>query len=506
MKKLLTLLTLFLVACQTAPKTTDSEITVDTIIMESDFSPPTEPELGWGNDGPYEQRLMSARSDDGMTWERTNKVITEQGNTPDIVLNDEGQIMLYYTGGNIDDEDVAIAVAISDYGNEWLYKKLVIEGQPKVSTGGDPDIVRLQDGTYRLYYTAHLQGDEQPGILYAESENGINFTYKGQAFYNADYAVMDSNTFYIDGQWVMITLDGNPKAPGLLYAVSKDGKLFEMDSTRSLDGTMNAFLSNDLVHEDGSLEMFGFNLQEGVKSYTTETGLDWTLSGQHLSLNTSGGLEAYYLKDPAVIQLSDGTYFMVYVTRFPDDSLSSTVTPTPEGTLLETDVVCGDDACLDCSKQLYSDGSVVDLGTELVCNTALWDSLAPSRGRYAYFEDTRLMLFDYATQSSQELMSLLDTVEGASVFWAPSGDRLAVVAMNWDYPDLTKVFVLDLDSQGRLLDKNTYLIKVRYSCHDAGCNVQDGSFWFEDEKTLRYQTFEGDPYDEENVTWERYQL
>lgn len=181
--------------------------------------------------------------------------------------------------------------------------------------------------------------------------------------------------------------------------------------------------------------------------------------------------------------------------------------PTIETSFLDTDVYCADESCWDCTKKLYSDGEEVDLGFDMHCHTSLWNSMNTLDTRYAYWEDYDLKLFDYAMQSSEEMMSLREDTEGASIFWAPSGDRFAVVAMNWNYEgDKTKVFILDLDHKGRLVDKQTHTLKVRYGCHDAGCNVLDGFFWFEDDYTIKYQTFADDPYDDESSSLETFDL
>lgn len=191
--------------------------------------------------------------------------------------------------------------------------------------------------------------------------------------------------------------------------------------------------------------------------------------------------------------------------------IGCTSTPVEQDTLdtefLSDSVYCEDEACFDCSKTLYSGGEVVDLGFDMPCDTSLWNSFDPLRTNYAYWEGTDLKLYNYGMQTSNEMMSVLEDTEGASIFWAPSAYRFAVVTMNWNYEgDKTKVFVLDIDSQGRLVDKQSYLLKVRHSCHDAGCNVLDGYFWFDDEDTIKYQTWEDDPYDDSKATLETYEL
>src|SRR5436190_17901804 len=51
--------------------------------------------------GPCGRRLMSARSDDGLTFKRTNHIVTDQGDVPDLVIDSNGWIYLYYVGATV---------------------------------------------------------------------------------------------------------------------------------------------------------------------------------------------------------------------------------------------------------------------------------------------------------------------------------------------------------------------------------------------------------------------
>ena len=53
--------------------------------LTSDFLPPQGSVEGPGKFGPWTNRLMIAVSDDGLNFTRTNRVITDQGDVPDLV-------------------------------------------------------------------------------------------------------------------------------------------------------------------------------------------------------------------------------------------------------------------------------------------------------------------------------------------------------------------------------------------------------------------------------------
>ncbi len=55
-----------------------------------------------------------------------------------------------------------------------------------------------------------------------------------------------------------------------------------------------------------------------IRSIFTTDGATWTLdSGARLTIDVTSGKESWSIKEPAVVRLSDGTYFMVYSTAIP---------------------------------------------------------------------------------------------------------------------------------------------------------------------------------------------
>ncbi len=109
----------------------------------------------------------------------------------------------------------------------------------------------------------------------------------------------------------------------VIQTVSNDeGLTFEIVKKENVEyNGVPYFLSNPFTLPDGSIRMWAFQLfPSEFRSFVTTDGLTWEDEG-NVYLEYEEGkhpLEGYYIKDPAVVQLPDGTYFMVYVTRAPN--------------------------------------------------------------------------------------------------------------------------------------------------------------------------------------------
>ncbi len=290
-------------------------IAPDAPSFTSDFVPPTGRATNAQPETPGEFRILTATSTDGVTFTRTNKVISDQANVPNVVSTPDGTIYLYYEGSGIESNKDTTAVAIStDGGNNWVYKKLVISALDKQPTPSDPDITLTADGTFHAFLTQGI--GNLPAIRWATSTNGIDFTKGGMAF-SHDKSPMDSQTFRdTDGTWWMHALQ--VKGEALLRAKSTDGQTFSfVEEVTPRIGNVNYFISCAL-REGDTLRLFAFNPGEGViKTFkyvppSTLTAEDGTRLG-----NGSAPLESSGIKDPAVTKLSNGTYFMAYATKIP---------------------------------------------------------------------------------------------------------------------------------------------------------------------------------------------
>ncbi len=294
-------------------------------VGESDFaSAKGASDQSLGQYGPWNSRLMVAYSDDGLDWERTDWIVSEQADVPDIEIDENGCLYLYYTaweidGGFINQTHVAIS---DDYGETWTYKFINIEGLSTLDTGSplvDPDIQILDDGTFRLYLTHDSDGGDSgaPQSHYFESDDGINFTFVGVAFEDDENrAVLDPSILQLDDdEWIFFA--GGLGNGGNWFGTSDDGTDFETDSMK-LDYEGNSYMMANGLAVDGGYRFYSFsNTTDFILSWFSEDGYEWEAEEVVLEVDESSGLESKHVKDPTVIQLPDGSYIMIYKTTIP---------------------------------------------------------------------------------------------------------------------------------------------------------------------------------------------
>lgn len=281
------------------------------------YAPPTGADESSGVETPGRRRLMTAISEDGLAFTRTDEVVTDQANVPDMVMGADGTIYLYFSGWEVGDRRNAMGVAVSeDQGDTWTFRQVTISGSLDMTHSGDPDVVLLDDGTFRLYSTFALPKSPTQAIFYSESDDGVAFEYDGVAFQSSP-AALDSNTYLAGDTWHMYTLVG--ETLDSYHATSEDGTIFERQSRDSFEIRGQKMVMSNVLPFDGGYRMYGFSPRSAdIRSFWSTDGETWTAEdGVRLSLDTSSGLESEYVKDPAVIRLEDGTYFMVYATQIP---------------------------------------------------------------------------------------------------------------------------------------------------------------------------------------------
>ncbi|MCU0426607.1 MAG: T9SS type A sorting domain-containing protein [Candidatus Kapabacteria bacterium] len=286
--------------------------------LVSDFTPPRGNAASSPSESPGYFRLLTATSTDGLTFTGTGKILTDQANVADMVIDARGRLYVYYTGWTVGTQQNVTALAIfDDRGQTWYFKYVRFTGLPDPSSKpADPDIILLPDGTFRMYATTNISSTGgKIGIIYAESTDGITFQYKGTAASLPSGNLIDSNTFLLGDTWYMCAI-------GIMGAThyrftSKDGKTFASAGEFTLSAAnTNYFGSNGYATSDGRYRMFASFLPEkNVRSFITTNGTNWTLESGNRMTFTGTQPEELYLKDPAVTRLSDGTYFAVVTTR-----------------------------------------------------------------------------------------------------------------------------------------------------------------------------------------------
>ena len=285
---------------------------------------------GYTSDGPGPRRILLATSSDGLTFTRSAKLVSDQANTPNMIVLSSGRILLYYTAYDVDgsaqssdgNNQDAIVVAVSDdQGANWKHYCVGMTGFGAHPPIGDPDVIKLSNGTYRMYVT---NGDSSGNIsiLSATSTDGFNFTKEGTALNTSSTNYKDSLTALIGSQYVMFVL--NSTNGYMKKAVSTNGTSFtagtDSDYQITVSSAAQSFvLSNWFDVGNGTFRVFAFSgATKDIRSFTTTDGSTFTAdSTVSLGLPLNSSIEKSWVKDAAVQKLTNGTYLMAYVTETP---------------------------------------------------------------------------------------------------------------------------------------------------------------------------------------------
>ncbi|MFC4159472.1 exo-alpha-sialidase [Chitinimonas lacunae] len=287
------------------------------LAVASDFTPPLGKVVIEG-EGPWDKRLLSARSSDGgVSFVRDGVVLSDQANVPDLLLDDEGRLFAFYTGWTVGRLQNTNAVMVSDdWGRTWAFKYLKRIGAETVFNFVDPDVVKLAGGGYRMYYTGNLHGTTADArrirIFYADSPDGIHWTQGGIAYEDSSRDIRDSTTALIGNTWHMYVLEGD-------HAVSSDGKTFTKQGMASVTADGKPYVLSNELTAGSQWRYYGFQLaNRDIRSFLTSDGVSFTAeSGTRLRWESSHSSEGSYIKDPALQRLPDGTVLMLYVSVIP---------------------------------------------------------------------------------------------------------------------------------------------------------------------------------------------
>jgi hypothetical protein len=270
----------------------------------------TEPDEATPGYGPYRKSLQTAISYDGLTFVPTDEMISGQAHAPDAVIKD-GDIYLYYSGWIVGNQINDIALALSeDNGQTWEHRNILIEELPELSDPTHPDILLLDDNTFRLYFSAHTW--TQNGIFYADSTDGINFVYKGVVGVDEQTPLIDSTTHVIDNVWYQYAFGQTAEE---IYVFDGDQNLLDFKAITSFppNGEVHKPINGYWLNEKYHLLMI--EEDAGVmRSMSTINGTDWYVDdGERMSALD----DVNSITDATVVQLED-TYLMIYSLYQPE--------------------------------------------------------------------------------------------------------------------------------------------------------------------------------------------
>jgi len=176
--------------------------------------------------------------------------------------------------------------------------KIILDG---VFNGNavDPDVIRLEDGRYILYYFLGNFVEPFPsnqGLYCAISNDGINFKTEGKIIELQGLFTDPTVVRLTNGNYLLATVSGMD----LIIATSTDGIKFIQNGSV----IRNAGIPELTLLNNGSIRLF-YNSAGGICSYiSTDNGKTWQIeSGLRLSAQ-------FFIADPSVIKRSDGSWVM----------------------------------------------------------------------------------------------------------------------------------------------------------------------------------------------------
>ena len=267
----------------------------------------------------YDHRVMRTSSSDGINFERESELIIEHASVPDGVIGPDGAQWVYFVNGEPGQHGVFAARELSE--GEWEIIDCVRIDGVFEGDAVDPNVVRLSDGRYRLfYYLGHFVTPVQPGnylhpIYSAISEDGINFTLE-QKLIEME-GITDPTAIELpDGSWLLAFVkaqEGNP-----LLATSLDGFNFTLTDNlfevrQCANEPLVTFGTDPATQPQacGGIPELGLLADGRVVLYTSrifisnDNGSSWEATDAFVP---GGGA------DPSLVPLSDGSYYFYYKT------------------------------------------------------------------------------------------------------------------------------------------------------------------------------------------------
>ncbi len=273
-------------------------------------------------------RLLTATSEDGLTFTRTNKILADQASVPDAVVLPSGRILVYYVAAckkqnGVESVVNEIVVALSDDGGAtWIYKDVTFEGVPSGATDPvDPNVVLKPDGNLRLFTTIDPtpKGTRNPHTYsFISTDGGFTYTLEGERYAVSGVEILDPENYrFSDSNWQIWA--------GTRHATSTDGDSFTDlgPVVVATDDKGNPFIIAEIAETDtpGKWRMYvhcDMQCTDGIRSLVSTDAATWTLEDEsRLVLDVGTGLESDGVKFPTVVRLADGKYLMVYQTMIP---------------------------------------------------------------------------------------------------------------------------------------------------------------------------------------------
>lgn len=266
---------------------------------------------------PWQDQIYVAYSEDGLRFSASRSVILKKAAAPEAVVDDSGQVWLFYTDLDLDklldivDRGAkftngltgigAIGAARSADGVHFEPVDIEVEGMVMGAAAG-PDIYRAPDGTYQMYYlgvpamelhSASPDPANAPGphkFYVALSNDLIHWEQAGVAW-TGPQGGSDPAVYETGEETLYILAGGSGKSTNGGFSFS------------SVPKPSGSWPQPDVVAVPGGYRMYYSAPDGGIRSAFSTDGLEWVEDeGRRLGMG----------QDPTVVRMPDGTYRMYY--------------------------------------------------------------------------------------------------------------------------------------------------------------------------------------------------
>lgn len=258
--------------------------------------------------GAWDGGISLAISSNGLDFEHKEQVLKKAG-VPNLLQLQSGDLVLTYQYFSDTDEDMFDVIAYSvseDSGATWSEPELMDFGNlpeplDEAKVPMDPTLVQLEDGRLRMYFTYHAKGNKTAVLYSATTDDAeIDSTFVVNpipALVLSDAFLLDPAVTYFDGLWHHYSWQND--SDNNYHSTSTDGLTFTLQDEINLPMD---FLGQVIPFEDG-LRFYGTGQGSVVSAFSSD-GYTWEIDEENIIQGV----------DPAVQELEDGSYIMVYTS------------------------------------------------------------------------------------------------------------------------------------------------------------------------------------------------
>ncbi|QQR73134.1 MAG: hypothetical protein IPJ17_16865 [Holophagales bacterium] len=229
--------------------------------------------------GPRDHHVAMATSADGLTFLGTGRPPLAAASVPDGIERPDGETWVYFVSGEPGRHGIHIA-RLSGDGDLVPFDCVRLDGAFD-GHAVDPDIVRLPDGRYRLFFKGDFglePSPAHPSIESAVGSDGIHFTREGAAL-DGGVAADPTVARLADGTWLMAV----PRTSSVQLARSADGRHFTtLAASIPLAGIPELWVTGDTVHLlAGAASLRQLVSQDAGETWQEGPALHVELDAQH---------------------------------------------------------------------------------------------------------------------------------------------------------------------------------------------------------------------------------